>query len=382
MFIRPKRPQQEPHIRHTLDELGYEFNMDSGHLVNKSTGEKYTYNQPGGDKNHRKEVYELLIHSASREVYNIITGDSLQMHPIAVPDPAQPHCNIYVTRGALSKKHLVVLIVGHGNFGAVWGWNILVKCGLKTGSVISYIRGCIEHGFGVMLLNPNENIVTPDGCSETFNSYMGRSIPISGSETPNEHVGYVWRNIIRDSDAKSVAFVSHGSAGTTVVDLLKYDFTRFTNKVACAAFIDSTHSTFLLKSGTVAWLRQAAKQWETSNADSTDSANTTLSDRLGCLVVRIANDSDFRELTPSLCMGELLNYIDSSFKRGPICNIPEMQANESLSGGAMAEPSAFDSSSSDSDLDDKRNLNDLGVNFIQNTYNTTPADKAGYVGWG
>ncbi|KAJ1795116.1 hypothetical protein LPJ59_004403 [Coemansia sp. RSA 2399] len=378
MFIRPKKPQQELHVRHTLDELGYEFDVESGALVSKSTGEKYTYDQPSADKMRCKETYESLIHSASREVYKIITGDDLRMQPIAVPDVTQPHCNIYATPGALSKKHLVVLITGHGNFGAVWGWNILVKCGLKAGSVIEYIRNCVERGFGVLLLNPNENIVAPDGCAETFNSYIGRSIPISGSETPNEHVGHVWRTIIRDCDAQSVAFVSHSSAGTTVVDLLRYDFARFTNKVACAAFIDSTHSTFMLKSGTVSWLRQAAKQWETTSASQL--ADAEVSDRVGCSVAQVANDSDFRELTPSLCMDELLDYMDSRFKHGPVSGIPEMQPNESLYGNATADPDAFDSSSSDSDLND--NLNGLDdVQFVQNTYNPKAANEDGYVGW-
>ncbi|KAJ2550188.1 hypothetical protein EV175_004163 [Coemansia sp. RSA 1933] len=381
MFIRPKKPQQEENVRHTLDDLGYEFERDSGYLVSKRTGERYTYDQPGSDKRRCKEVYNSLIYPASREVYKILTSNELRMQGIAVPDAIQPHSMIYATVGALSKKHLVVLITGYGNFGAAWGWNVLVRCGLKKGSMIEYISSCVERGFGVLVLNPNENIVAPDGTAETFNSYMGRSMPISGSETPNEHVGYVWRTVIRDSAAQSVVFVSHGSAGITVVDLLKYDYARFTRKVAGAAFIDSTHSTFMLGSGAVSWLGQAARDWETARAaDSATPAES--SERLGCLAVQVVNDSDYRELTPSLCMDELLDYVDSRFRQGPVSGIAEMQPNELPYGAAASavEAGAGLSSSSDDDVADNSNVLD-NVAFIQNTYNSKAANEGGYVGW-
>ncbi|KAJ2519935.1 hypothetical protein H4217_002369 [Coemansia sp. RSA 1939] len=381
MFIRPKKPEQEPHVRHTLAELGYEFDLDSGDLVSKTTGEVYTYNQPGKDKKRCKEVYESLVQAASREVYNIITanGSGLGMQPIAVPDANQPHCTIYATRGALSKKHLVVLVTGHGNFAAVWGWNVLVKCGLNKGSVVEYIRECEKRGFGVVLLNPNENIVAPDGVSETFNSYSGRSIPIRGSETPNEHVGYVWSHIIRDSEAQSVAFVLHGSAGTAGVDLLKYDFARFTAKVVCIAFVDSIHSTFMLTSGAITWLGRCAKQWEPTTSTATTTGDVggagssgtavVFSDRLGCAVVEVANDSEFRELTTALCMDELLDYVESSFRRGPLTGIPESRPEDDNNG----LDHDHDLGSGAHGLDD--------VQFINNTYKIKPSGKDGYVGW-
>ncbi|KAI9502467.1 hypothetical protein BX070DRAFT_14671 [Coemansia spiralis] len=377
MFVRPKKPTPEPHVRRTLNELGYEFDVGSGKLVNMATIAVYEYEQPGASKKQNKELYESLIHPASRHVYSIITGNDLQMQPIAVPDARQPHCNIYATPGALEKKHLVVIITGHGTFAAVWGWNVLVKSGLNVGSVIGYIRSCVQRGFGVLLLNPNENIVAPDGCSETFNSYNGQSTSINGSETPNEHVGFVWTHIIRSSAAKSVVFVSYSSSSIAIIDLLKYDYARFAKKVACVAFIDSTHSTFLLRSGAVTWLKQAARHWETS----TETSDELLFDKhTGCSTVLVKNDSGIRELTPSLCMDNLLDYIADSFKRGPIADIPEMSPGELLADRAV-DTGAFDSSSSDSDLEDNAVLGSVDNVQVVNTIGDVQQSSDGYIGW-
>ncbi|KAJ2795563.1 ribose-5-phosphate isomerase rki1, partial [Coemansia furcata] len=179
------------------DELGYEFDLTNGKLRNTSTGEPYKYSVFGSDKKKNADLYHSLLAPASRDVYRVLVESDLGMEPIAVPDARQPHCNIYVTPDGLSKKHLVVIITGHGVCGGVWAWNVLVKEGLRAGSVVEYVRGCVRRGYGVLVLNPNENIVAPDGFPETFNTYAGHSTPIHGSETPDEHVGYVWSRIIR-----------------------------------------------------------------------------------------------------------------------------------------------------------------------------------------
>ncbi|KAJ1923723.1 hypothetical protein GGI09_001858 [Coemansia sp. S100] len=314
MFIRPRKPEPEPHVRHTLSELGYEFDLTSGKLRNSSTGEPYEYSAFGTDKKKNAELYQSLLAPASRDVYRVLQSD-LGMEPIAVPDSRQPHCNIYVTPGGLTKKHLVVIVTGHGVSGGVWAWNVLVKEGLRAGSVIEYVRGCVKRGYGVLVLNPNENIVASDGLPETFNTYVGHSTPIHGNETPDEHVGYVWSRIIRGSSVETVAFVAYNTAGIAVIDLLRYDFARFIGKSVGIAFIDSVHSTFKLERGALAWLGLAAKQWENSD----EPADSLLEDdRVGCVSVSAGNPSDCRELAPMACMESVLDFISSCFERGTI----------------------------------------------------------------
>ncbi|KAJ2636246.1 hypothetical protein GGF40_003117 [Coemansia sp. RSA 1286] len=325
MFMRPKKPEPEVLARKTLGDLGFEFDKSKeGVLRHKESGKKYEYDFFGKEKKHNSEFYQQISNASSREVANILVDD-LNMEPIAVPDKNQPHCNIYASPGALKSKNLVVMVGGNVNFCGVWAWNALVKHGLRKGTMVEYIRECTKRGYGVMVLNPYENISASDGVTETFNSYSGHSVDINGSETADEHVGYVWSRIIRGSGVEKVAFVAYNTGGIAVANVLKYDYTRFTKKVAGVAFIDSTHSDFQLGSGPVAWIQAAANHWVTSH----ESRGLRVeSGRTGCLTMSAGNHTDCRELTPSLCMDLVLEFIDKCFVCGMVVDIPETMPNE------------------------------------------------------
>ncbi|KAJ2791357.1 hypothetical protein H4R21_006333, partial [Coemansia helicoidea] len=295
MFIRPKAPVPEPYTRHTLLDLGYRIDPDDGKVRSIATGDLYN---EGVDGKRAKELYQALVHPAEREVYRVMTEGELRMEPIAVPDRGQPHTYIYATPGALAKDRLVVLVVGHGTCGGVWAWSTLLKSGIHEGSVVDYVRACSERGLGVLVLNPNENIIAPDGRADTVYGYCGLAAAICGSETADEHVGYVWSNLLRDGAARSVAFVAYSAAGIAVAELLKHDFARFVGKTAGVAFIDSLHTTYGLGSGARSWLWRGAKHWM-SSAEPMDRA--LANDNVGCPTVSAENTTESRELTPAIC---------------------------------------------------------------------------------
>ncbi|KAJ2709837.1 hypothetical protein H4R19_004045 [Coemansia spiralis] len=312
MFIRPRASAPEPYIRRTLLDLEYRIDPDDGMVRSIATGDLYS---AGVDGKRAKEIYQSLVHPASREVYRVMTDGDLHMEPIAVPDSMQPHTNIYATRGALAKDKLVVIIVGHGTCGGVWAWSTLLKSGIHAGSVVDYVRAFSERGLGVLVLNPNENIIAPDGHSETVNSYDGPGVAIWGSETADEHVGYVWSQLLRDGAARSIAFVAYNSAGISVAELLKHDFARFVAKTAGVAFIDSLHSTYSLGAGAQAWLELGAKHWMSSN-EPMDQVLTN--DHVGCPTVSVENTTDSREMTPTICRASVVDHIAACLDRGPI----------------------------------------------------------------
>ncbi|KAJ2003006.1 hypothetical protein H4R26_003310 [Coemansia thaxteri] len=380
MFIRPRKPAPKPHVRPTLRELGYEFDMADGKLRNIATSAPYEYDTFGTNKKKNTELYQSLVAPASRDVYRIMLEGDLHMETIAVPDSSQPHCNIYATPEALSKERLVVIITGNGTFGGVWASNVLLKEGLRAGSVLEYVRACMCLGYGVLVLNPNENTVAPDGHPETFSSYFGHYTPIYGSETPDEHVGYVWSQIIRNSAAKSVAFIAYNTSGLPAVDLLKHDFERFVAKTTSIAFIDSIHSTFRLDLCVLQWLKLAARQWETS-AEPADCQ--IANDRVGCVAVSSGNSTDCRELTPLTCMQSVLDFIFDGFERGPIDNATflatEVAPTPYACNNAPAEiASEADSSSSYTDVvaDELDALDSIQV--ISSEENPS---NDGYIGW-
>ncbi|KAJ2162973.1 hypothetical protein GGF46_000159 [Coemansia sp. RSA 552] len=313
MFIRPKKPVPEPFVRRTLSDLGYRIDEEDGMVRSIENGEPFAFDQ-GPSKKQAMELYNTLIHEASRDVYRIMT-DTLGMESIAVPSKDQPHCNIYATPGALSQEKLVVLVTGNSTFGGVWAWDVLVKSGLGHGSVVEYVRDCGRRGVGVLVLNPNENIVAPDGVGESFSSYLGRGTAVGGSGTADEHVGYVWSRFLRDGGPRRIGFVAYNTAGMSVVNLLRYDYARFVDRVAGVAFIDSTHTTSGLGSGSVRWLGLGAKMWETFMAPSSQPFDSRAA---GCLVVAAENTTQSRGMTPSLCRTSVLEYLVGRLDEGPV----------------------------------------------------------------
>ncbi|KAJ1962291.1 hypothetical protein GGI12_002735 [Dipsacomyces acuminosporus] len=363
-----------PHTRPTLADAGYKFDMADGKLHSIETGEPYNFHKIRGSKSKRIELYQRLTDIASREVYAVLTSDEIQMEPIAVPNDREPHCSIYATKGALEARNLVVLVTGHSVRGGVWAWNVLVNDGLYAGSIIGYVKDCVERGFGVLALNPNENVVAPDGYAESFVSYPGKGQPIRGSEHTNEHVGYVWSHFIRGSKAENVVFVAYNTAGIAVVDLLRYDYERFANKVSGVAFIDTLHSTFPLKPKHVKWLELAGKNWVSSTQPAGEPVDIEC---VGCESVSACNAGDIRELTPFLCQKRVIEFAADCFARGQLAVALEAMAiadDKDACGNTGAEADAGDGSASDA-------ANDSAVESVVYVDNLQDLKEGEYVGW-
>ncbi|KAJ2451719.1 hypothetical protein EV183_003435 [Coemansia sp. RSA 2336] len=364
MFIRPKKPTPLVHVRHSLEDLGYQIDPADGRVRSLATNEPFDYGAIG-DKKQAHDLYQKLVMAASRAMLDYLT-DELQMEAIAVPSLSEPHCHVYATRQALQKNKLVAIIVGNGNLAGVWGWNVLVKQGANEGTAIQYIKDCQAQGVGVLVLNPNMNIVAPNGVAETYNSFIGPSTPIRGSETAEEHVGYVWSQLLRDSPVNSIAFITYNTAGIAIVDVLKHDYKRFVEKTACIAFIDSIHTLYELGEGALTWLKRGAQQWQTvADADATDVST----DHMGCSAVLVENTTEFREMTPALCKDSVVEYVLAYLDRGPVPNAAE------FGPGRMAA----DSMPSDESDEQPDNLPELeSIDVVQATQQV---QDDGYIGW-
>ncbi|KAJ2303004.1 hypothetical protein H4R23_005601 [Coemansia sp. Cherry 401B] len=368
MFVRPKKPVPEPHVRHSLADLGYHIDPEDGLIRSTRTNQPYAFSE--ADKRHATELYYQLVHPASRALLALLT-DTLHMDAIPIPSSTQPHCFVYATPRALSSQQLAVLIVGHGTFAGVWAWNTLLKHGVHQGSMVDYIRALEQRGIGVLVLNPNMNVVAPDGVAESHSSFTGRGTEIRGSETADEHVGFVWSQLLRDNSAvHRIAFVAYNTAGNAVVDLLRYDYTRFVEKAAGVAFIESTHSLFDLGRGSLVWLAGAAQNWQTQMGQ--DAGDTSTADRLGCPVIAVENTTESREMTPALCREGIVEYLAACLERGPLPNAadfgPGQDQGENLAQ-AMDELSDSDNDGGIDSLD--------SVEAVQGSH----VREDGYIGW-
>merc|ERR1712048_1276349 len=93
----------------------------------------------------------------------------------------------------------------------VWGCALCINKDLDHGTMLPYLKVAAENNYGVIVLNPNENFV--DGS------------PISGSETPEDHVAYVYKELVASKcraakDGGTIDVVAHSNGGLALLKFL------------------------------------------------------------------------------------------------------------------------------------------------------------------
>merc|ERR1712187_307406 len=114
-----------------------------------------------------------------------------------------PHSSVYVSGNFKEAQKLLLIIQGSGRVRVgVWGCALCINKNLDEGTVLPYIKMATENGYGVIVLNPNEN--------------MHNATLIPGSESPVNHVAYVFEHVIlpafKDSTLEVVAHSNGGRA--------------------------------------------------------------------------------------------------------------------------------------------------------------------------
>jgi len=107
----------------------------------------------------------------------------------------------------------------------VWDSDVCIEQDMEKGTVLPFLREAKNHGYAVMVLNPNENLIEGE--------------PVIGSESAICHIDYVWDHLIslgpadeRDAQAAKhchpeaqVDFIAHGNgAGAMVQWILRASY--------------------------------------------------------------------------------------------------------------------------------------------------------------
>ncbi|KAG6958296.1 hypothetical protein JG687_00009482 [Phytophthora cactorum] len=137
---------------------------------------------------------------------------------------------------SVAEKLLVFVCSFRGLSCGIWSRSVLLKDGVRVGSMLPYFQKAIAAGYGVLVMNPNMNtqlMVTQDGTVE--------KMPIRGSSNAEDHCDHVWRNYIFPSAAHKVHFIAYGYGGVLVTQLIaKYRY-ELKSRLGNVAFIESSH---------------------------------------------------------------------------------------------------------------------------------------------
>jgi len=188
-----------------LTALGYEYK--DRRLVQVGTDRGFEYR----DQAH----YDKLADAVLRHVGKLLV-DEAGLVPIAMPLDAaegEPHTFVFASEGVDKAQKVLVVIQGSGRVRVgVWGCALCINKDLDQGTMLPYLRTAVEQGYGVLVLNPNDNVWS--------NGREAR--PIRGSETDLCHLASAWKAVVQGQCLPGAAIdvVAHSNGGRCLIDFL------------------------------------------------------------------------------------------------------------------------------------------------------------------
>lgn len=291
----------------TLEGFEYHFN-EKGQLRHVKTGEPFVFNCREDLHRWNQKRYEALGEVITQYVYGLLENEC-HLQKIMIPADAsaeEPRSFIFMSEDALrNPDKLMILIHGSGAVRAgQWARRLIINEDLDSGTQIPYIRKAVEDGYGIIVLNPNENYIevektkgqaepSPDSSdepaakrerkdeslketkkrSDVYEKYRNpqkeketEQICIKDNSSPEEHVIYVWDHFISKANAKHVFFVAHSYGGLAFLELLLQREVEVKNKVSSVALTDSVHNVWHQEAGksVLDWLQKHCCNWVSS----------------------------------------------------------------------------------------------------------------------
>ncbi|XP_075267777.1 cotranscriptional regulator ARB2A isoform X6 [Opisthocomus hoazin] len=146
----------------TLEGFEYLFN-EKGQLRHIKTGEPFVFNYREDLHRWNQKRYEALGEIITKYVYELLQKEC-HLKKVTLPVDAaesEPKSFIFMSEDALTNPDkLLVLIHGNGVVRAgQWARRLIINEDLDSGTQIPYIKRAVEEGYGVIVLNPNENYI-------------------------------------------------------------------------------------------------------------------------------------------------------------------------------------------------------------------------------
>ncbi|XP_033708910.1 cotranscriptional regulator ARB2A isoform X3 [Tursiops truncatus] len=330
----------------TLEGFEYAFN-EKGQLRHIKTGEPFVFNYREDLHRWNQKRYEALGEIITKYVYELLEKDC-NLKKISIPVDAsesEPKSFIFMSEDALTNpQKLMVLIHGSGVVRAgQWARRLIINEDLDSGTQIPFIKRAMDEGYGVIVLNPNENYIevekpkihvqsSSDSSDEPaekrerkdkvsketkkrrdfYEKYRNpqrekemMQLYIRENGSPEEHAVYVWDHFIAQSAAENVFFVAHSYGGLAFVELMIQREADVKSKVTAVALTDSVHNVWHQEAGKTIreWMRenivsitlQNCCNWVSSSEPLDTSVESMLPD---CPRVSAANTSTGHGLLP------------------------------------------------------------------------------------
>lgn len=239
-----------------LTDFGYKFN-EAGQLRNIDTDNGFNFQERAGNHKYNQKRYEAIGDIITDYIYDLLEKEGLKR--ISIPVDAkenEPTSFFFQTEDAQSNSDkLLILIHGSGPVKAgQWARRLIMNDCLDSGTQLPFIKWGITNGYGVIVANTNINTVKEGNTKKK----------IRGSESPEEHMLYLWEKFVQPSKAKNIAIVAHSYGGVSTLHLVNTYIKEFKDRVFAIALTDSVHSFQHQKEGgkaAISFFKERAINW-------------------------------------------------------------------------------------------------------------------------
>lgn len=231
-----------------LQDFGYSFTADRGRLEPRFHFVTQTHYDCFGDLV-APYVQQLMRDKFGMVEVNLPRGDE---HGALVN-------NVFLSPDALTADRLMLLIQGSGAVRAgQWARAVCLNDCLELGSILPYLARAKKNGMGVIVFNPNLNVVDVPARVFTHADFFDpktvlrppgiKRVPIPGSETAPTHTVTVFDEFVPRAAAKDIVIVAHSAGGHCTMQLLRDREDELMPRLRAIAFTDSVHSVSLRES--------------------------------------------------------------------------------------------------------------------------------------
>ncbi|XP_060091677.1 cotranscriptional regulator FAM172A isoform X4 [Heteronotia binoei] len=306
----------------TLEGFEYAFN-EKGQLRHVKTGEPFIFNYREDLHRWNQKRYEALGEIITKYVYELLE-EECHLKKVSIPVDAiesEPRSFIFMSEDAMiNPDKLMILIHGSGVVRAgQWARRLIINEDLNSGTQIPYIKRAIEEGYGVIVLNPNENYIEVEKTKA--------QVQLS-SDTSDEPAEKRERKdkIQKDTKKRRDFYEKYRNPQKEKETMQLYirmiqREAEVRNKVTAVALTDSVHNVWHQEAGKTIreWMRENCCNWVSSSEPLDTSVESMLPD-----CPRVSAGTERHELTswksfPSIFrfLGEALEAKQSSGKGVP-----------------------------------------------------------------
>ncbi|CAG8491071.1 358_t:CDS:10, partial [Funneliformis caledonium] len=286
-----------------------EFKRDSYiyPLLTVNAGEPYTF-EVKKDREYNEGLYDTLIDilcELAEEKLQKDCGLIKALVPLGATEE-DIHSKIFLSQDYMTNDKMIIFIPGTSHKVGIWSRRVLSDSSVMDGSMITYTKRARELGFAIVITNPNEvfwykgkGVLILPKTSVTFDT-------IPGSESPEAHVNYVFKNFVIPSAAEKIVVVANSYGGHCAVDAIQNNFDALLDKIKAVEFTASTHSIDFVKSDKMkVWIRERCRNWLMSDQPI---GQEVIDPRFGC--ISVSSGSELNEYVTSTVIDEIFNFID------------------------------------------------------------------------